>query len=81
MNKHFEDAWYYLRRAGTHLERGIREELEPFELKIREATGREKTREPSRSGTVRSNIQDVEKKAKRRSRDAVRDARKRIGLS
>ncbi|PSQ39186.1 hypothetical protein BRD13_03950 [Halobacteriales archaeon SW_5_70_135] len=31
MNKHFEDARYYLKRAGEHAKLGLREELEPVE--------------------------------------------------
>ncbi|KZN23904.1 hypothetical protein A4G99_13820 [Haladaptatus sp. R4] len=78
MNTHFKDAWYHLRHAGSHLGRGLREELQPAERKARELTGRERPPEPSRREKMRRNIRGVEHEAKRRSRDAVRDARKRM---
>jgi len=81
MNTHFEDAWYHLRHAGSHLEHGLREELEPVERKAREMTGRERPDEPNRRQKVRRNLRDVEHEAKRRSRDAMHDARKRMRMS
>ncbi|WP_435154395.1 DUF7553 family protein [Haladaptatus sp. DFWS20] len=83
MNKHFKDAWYYLRRSGSHLKRGVRTELNAGERKIRKWTGRERTAEPepTRREAVRTNIRKAERRVKRRSRDAVKDARKRIRMS
>ncbi|RBI63989.1 hypothetical protein DMJ13_05660 [halophilic archaeon] len=78
MNKHFEDAWYYMRRAGTHLGAGLREELAPVERRVRAWTGRDVEPEPSRSERVRENVREVERKAQRRAKGAVRDARERI---
>ena len=77
MNKNFEDAWYYERRAAEHLYRGIREELEPVERRLREATGREKE-EMTRTEKWRAEIVDAETRAGRRARDAVRRARSRV---
>lgn len=53
MNKHFEDAWYYLRRAGEHLSVGIREEAEPVERRVRKLLGREEEPEMPASGRER----------------------------
>jgi hypothetical protein len=78
MNKHFEDAWYYLRRAGTHVRAGVREELTPVERRLRAWTGRDAEPEPSPSERVRANVREVERKAQRRARGAVSDARERI---
>jgi hypothetical protein len=39
MNKHFEDAWYYLGRALHHLRIGLEEELAPLESAMRERFG------------------------------------------
>lgn len=78
MNKHFEDAWYYMRRAGTHLGAGLREELTPVERRVRAWTGRDVEPEPSRSERVKENVREVEQKAQRRAKGAVRDARERI---
>ena len=36
MNKHFEDTQYYLKRAGETAKKGIAEELEPVEERVRE---------------------------------------------
>ena len=81
MNKHFEDAWYYLRRSGSHLRRGVRTEFRPAERKLRELTNREQQTEPTRREQVRSNLREAERKAKHRSRAVVEDARKRIRMS
>ncbi|WP_227355649.1 DUF7553 family protein [Haladaptatus salinisoli] len=81
MNKHFEDGWYYLRRAARHFGRGIRIELEPVERRVRERFGEGSDPEPSRRERVRSNLREAERAAKRRSRDAMRDVRKRIRTS
>ncbi|WP_132059835.1 DUF7553 family protein [Halorussus amylolyticus] len=77
MNKHFRDAWYYARRAGEHLARGAREELEPVERRVRAATGRERD-ETTRTEKWRDGLEATEAKAERRVRGAVRRARKRV---
>ena len=77
MNKHFRDAWYYARRAGEHLSRGVREELEPAERRLRSATGREKE-ELTRAERWRTELKSTEKRAERRARRAMRRARDRV---
>ncbi|MFB9806367.1 hypothetical protein ACFFQF_14285 [Haladaptatus pallidirubidus] len=97
MNKHFKDAWYYLRRSGSHLRHGVQAELDTGEQKFRKWTGRERNSEsePTRREKIRTNLRNAERTAKRRSqkvrrrsraakersRDVVRDARKRIRMS
>jgi hypothetical protein len=78
MNKHFRDAWYYLRRAGNHLSLGVREELRPAEDRVRELTGREPAPTPTTKEQVRRNVRDAERRAERRARGAIGDARERI---
>ncbi|WP_423744700.1 hypothetical protein V5735_01235 (plasmid) [Haladaptatus sp. SPP-AMP-3] len=81
MNAHFKDAWHHLRHAGSHLGRGVREELRPVERKARGVTGRERPAEPSRRERMRENLRDAEHRAKERSRSAMRDAKKRMRMS
>ncbi|MFC7079781.1 DUF7553 family protein [Halorussus caseinilyticus] len=76
MNKHFEDAWYYARRAGKHLGRGVREELEPAERRVRKATGRERE-ELNRAQRWRAELKRTEDEAADRARRAVRKVRRR----
>jgi hypothetical protein len=77
MNKHFEDAWYYGKRAGKHLTRGLREELAPVERRVRKATGREA--EPTtRAERWRAELKAAEDEAADRARRAVRKARRRV---
>jgi len=78
MNKHFEDAWYYLRRAWTHLTAGVREELAPAERRARRWVGRETAPEPSRGEKVRRNVREVEQKAQERAKSTVRGVQERI---
>ncbi|WP_135829186.1 DUF7553 family protein [Halorussus halobius] len=75
MNKHFEDAWYYARRAGTNLSRGLREELEPVERRVRAAAGRE-VEDQSRSRRWRSKLNEAERTVERRVRRALRRVRR-----
>jgi hypothetical protein len=81
MNKHFEDAWYYLRRAGNHLAAGIREEAEPLEREVRARLGRESEDEPAPSNRERveaglretpRRVESGGKAAIRRAQDGIR---------
>jgi hypothetical protein len=77
MNKHFKDAWYYARRAGKHLTRGLREELTPVERRLRKATGREKE-VTTRREKWRTELKSTEDEAVDRARRAVQKARRRV---
>jgi uncharacterized protein YjbJ (UPF0337 family) len=81
MNKHFEDARYYLKRAGEHAKVGIKEELEPVETKLREVTGREKEPEPGRIEKIREELGAIEDRAEGETKQAIADARDRLGRS
>jgi hypothetical protein len=77
MNKHFKDAWYYGKRAGKHLSRGLREELEPVEHRVRKAMGREKE-DQSRKERLRAELKEREYEVERRARRAARKVRRRV---
>jgi len=81
MNKHFEDAVYYLGRAGEHVKAGVLEELEPAEHRLRELTGREIEEESpdGRIDRIRAELRAVERRAEGESKRAVRSARERLG--
>ena len=72
MNRHFEDAWYYLGRAADHLRIGLEEELEPFLAAVQERFGDEAAAEPEPTGLdrVRTEFEEVR-------RDPVGTARER----
>jgi hypothetical protein len=79
MNKHFEDARYYLHRAGEHAKEGIREELEPVEERFREITGAEESPpEPGRLDKVQDELKAIEDRAEGEAKEAVQNARERI---
>ncbi|WP_380674474.1 DUF7553 family protein [Salinigranum sp. GCM10025319] len=69
MNKHFEDAWYYLGRAVDHLRIGVEEELAPLEAVLRERFGWEVEPEQTRLDRFRDELRNVE---------GVGDVRERI---
>jgi hypothetical protein len=77
MNNHFEDAWYYGKRAGKHLSRGLREELAPVERRVRETLGWERE-ELSRRERLRKELKATEDEAAERARRVVRRARRRV---
>lgn len=76
MNRHYEDAWYHVKRAGEHAWAGTRETLWPVEQRVREATGRELEEEPSRVDRARVRIERVEERAGRQAREAYDRARR-----
>ncbi|MFB6155571.1 MAG: hypothetical protein ABEJ22_06720 [Haloferacaceae archaeon] len=78
MNKHFEDARYYLSRATEHAKEGVREELEPLENRFRDLTGREKEPEPSRLEKVQQDLKTLEDRAEGETQKAIHSARERI---
>lgn len=78
MNKHFEDALYYIGRAGEHAKEGVVEELGPLEERFRELTGNEEEPEPSRLETLQDELKELEARAEGETKTAIADARKRI---
>lgn len=78
MNKHFEDARYYLKRAGEHAKEGIKEEIEPVERRFRKITGNDEAPKPSRLDKVREDLEGIEQRAEGEAKKAVSDARERI---
>ncbi len=78
MNKYFEDTRYYLKRAVETAGKGVKEELEPIEAKVRELTGREEEPEPGRFEAIRADLEELEKKAEGEAREAIADARERL---
>ena len=79
MNRHFEDARYYLKRAGETAGEGIRAELEPVETRLRELTGAEEEPEPSRLEAVKADLKGLQKRAGGEAETTIRQARERIG--
>ncbi|WP_372910664.1 hypothetical protein [Salinigranum sp.] len=74
MNKHFQDAWYYLRRAFDHLRIGLTEELAPVEAVMRERFGWEEddTEEPrTRMDRVRTEFRNVDAEPVRKARERI----------
>jgi hypothetical protein len=78
MNKHFEDALYYMGRAGEHAKEGVMEELGPLEERFRELTGKEEEPEPSRLEKLQGELQELEARAEGEAKTAIADARERI---
>jgi len=80
MNKHFEDARYYLGRATETAKEGVKEELEPVRERFSDLTGsdEEDEPEPGRLEKVQSEIRDLEEQAEGEARRALTSARGRI---
>ena len=78
MNRHFEDARYYLKRAGETAAKGVSEELGPVNERFRELTGREEEPEPSRLDEVKADLKEIQAKAEGDAREAITDAREKI---
>ncbi|WP_181691273.1 hypothetical protein [Natronomonas sp. LN261] len=79
MNKHFEDAKYYLKRAGETAKAGVSEELEPIRERVNDLIDREEAEpEPGRFEEVRTELAELQEKAEGDTREAIADARERI---
>jgi chaperonin cofactor prefoldin len=79
MNKHFEDARYYLKRAGETAKRGVSEELEPIQERVTELTGKEEEPEQTRLDELRADLKDLQERAEGEAATAIEQARERLG--
>ncbi|MFC7134580.1 MULTISPECIES: DUF7553 family protein [Salinibaculum] len=78
MNRHFEDTRYYLKRAGETAKRGIAEELEPLEARVRKLTGKEGEPDPERRDELRAELADLQERAEGEAKKAIGTARERL---
>ncbi|WP_135304478.1 DUF7553 family protein [Haloarcula amylovorans] len=80
MNRHFEDTRYYLKRASQTARKGLRTELEPIEMRVRELMGTEKEPEPGRVERVKSDLTDLQMKAGEKSERTIGNVREKVGV-
>ncbi|MDX1746001.1 MAG: hypothetical protein R3324_08700 [Halobacteriales archaeon] len=80
MNKHFEDSRYYLRRATETAAKGLSEEIEAVEARLREMTGREADTETEsgRLEEIRAELERLQERAEGEAREAIGKARERL---
>jgi len=78
MNKHFEDSRYYLGRAAETAAKGLSEEIEAIEERLRELTGREADVESSRTEEIRGELEHLRERAEGEAREAMGKARERL---
>jgi len=78
MNKHFEDTRYYLKRAGETAKRGIAEELEPVEERIKTLRGEEDEPEPGRLEALREDLGEIQERAEGEAKEAIGEAREKL---
>ncbi len=78
MNKHFEDARYYLKRAGETAKKGIEEELEPVEEQVRKLAGKDEEPEPGRLEEIRAELEDIQGRAEGEAKEAIGDASEKL---
>jgi uncharacterized protein YjbJ (UPF0337 family) len=79
MNKHFEDTLYYLKRAGETAKKGVTEEVEPVEERVRELTGRESEPEPGRLEKLKQDLKSAQENAEGEAKSAIENARDTLG--
>jgi chaperonin cofactor prefoldin len=63
MNKHFRDTRYYLKRAGETAKKGLSEELEPIEQRVKKLAGKEDEPEPGRLEELRAELKELQGRA------------------
>lgn len=78
MNKHFEDTRYYVKRAGETAKKGLSEELEPVEQRVKKLAGKEDEPEPTRLEELRADLKDLQNRAEGEAKEAIGSARERL---
>jgi prefoldin subunit 5 len=79
MNKHFEDTRYYVKRAGETAAKGLQEELEPIERRLKElAGGEDEAVSTGRIEELRADLQAVQEKAEGEAKKALGEARAKL---
>ncbi|NHN41133.1 hypothetical protein G9C85_05715 [Halorubellus sp. JP-L1] len=78
MNKHFEDARYYLQRAGEHAKAGFEEEVEPLVERVNEFRGVEPEPEPTRVERLQADLLELEQRAEGEARERLAEAREKV---
>lgn len=56
MNRHFEDSFYHLKRAGVQAKLGVKLTVRPMADRISDVLGREQEPEPTRVERVRDRL-------------------------
>jgi len=78
VNKHFEDARYYMKRAGETAKAGVSEEVGKVEERFRDLTGRDEEPEPGRLDEIKADLQELQERTEGEAREAIKDARERL---
>jgi len=78
MNRHFEDTQYYVKRATSEAKRGVVAELEPVKERIAGIAGTEDEPDPSRLDSIKSDLEEMQGRAKGEASDAIGTARERL---
>jgi vacuolar-type H+-ATPase subunit I/STV1 len=77
MNKHFEDTQYYLKRAGETAKRGVAEELDTVEERVRSLAGQEEV-EPGRIEELRAELDRIAEHAEAEATERIERARGKL---
>ncbi|PSP85077.1 hypothetical protein BRC83_03985 [Halobacteriales archaeon QS_1_68_17] len=77
MNKHFEDTQYYLKRAGETAKRGVAEELDAVEERVRSLAGQEEV-EPGRIEELRTELDRIAERAEAEATERIERARGKL---
>ena len=78
MNRHFEDTRYYVKRAGETAKKGVSEELEPIEERVKQLTGREEEPEPGRLDELRAELRELQHRAEEEATEVIETAREKL---
>lgn len=78
MNKHFEDARYYMKRAGETAKAGVAEELEPVRERFQNLTGQDEEPEQGRLEEIRQDLAELAETAEGETKEAIQNAREKI---
>jgi hypothetical protein len=78
MNRHFEDTRYYVKRAGETAKKGLSEELEPVEQRVKKLAGTEDEPEPSRLAELRADLKELQGRAEGEAKEAIGTAREKL---
>ncbi|MFC7154512.1 hypothetical protein ACFQPA_03465 [Halomarina halobia] len=78
MNRHFEDAQYYLKRAGATAKKGVAREIEGVQARLQDLLGGDEEPEQSRIDQLRAELKELQESAEGEAKEAIAEARLRL---
>ncbi len=78
MNKHYSDAWYYIKRAGEELLSGLSESSTTMEMRARDRLGMEQQSDETQTDRLKEELETIRAQTELESERLFSHAREQI---